>query len=417
MRKEVVPCSDRLSFTFTSAAFSNDPYSAATGITGFVVGFLPRGRTSGWNWGKDIYPDQNSVDFPQHYANFPLYPVDETLTPISTDGTSTVQLGDAYQMIAFGIDTVGRPRIRAISEGTDYDVYGAYVIQYTRFEQIVANVDTLRILGAGIKLNTTAAPINAGGFCYAGSARSEEILKVLTASYNNSQNLDQWLKTNLIDQTRNKAIRGIMVRMPYSSGTEYNTFRDVRIDTVSYAGVEADMDEKEQIEEKLNNLPPKPSSNKYTKSAYFKTPSSRTSKSIKAEDPGAVGAVNGAISVRTLDQDADPGAKDLIGVGDEIPLIYWSWQDTTEENTYDVDMLSMVHSEGIPKAICPFPTAESAKDPCLNFIQESVITDTSIFPVAHSGNSFKKLIEHLRRITGAVRTGATAVEKVLAVFG
>jgi hypothetical protein len=415
MRKEVVPCSDRLSFTFSSAAFSNDPYSASTGITGFVVGFLPRGRTSGWNWGINVYPDQNSLEYQEHYSNFPLYPVDETLSPISVDGSSTDQLGDIYQMIAFGIDTAGRPRIRAIADGSDYDVYGAYVIQYTRFNQIVANVDTLRILGAGIKLNTTAAPINAGGFCYAGAARSEEVLKVLTASYQGSQNLDQWLKTNLIDQTRNKAIRGVMVRMPYSSGTEYNAFRDVRIDTESYAGIQADLDEKEIADEKSNSFIPKPPS-KYAKSIY--STKGRVVKPPKADGaPGKLKAVNGAISVRTIDYDAEPGAKDCIAVSDEIPLIYWAWQDTTEENTYDVDMLSMVHSEGIPKATCPFPTAESAKDPCLSYIQESVISDTSIFPVAHSGNSFKKLIEHLRRITGAVRTGATAVEKVLAVFG
>jgi hypothetical protein len=127
--------------------------------------------------------------------------------------------------------------------------------------------------------------------------------------------------------------------------------------------------------------------------------------------------IGGSFATEVQEPLADPADQDLFSASSMVPIIYWKYADVTETSQYDIVFDSVFHSELIPKSISPFVATEVEKDLFTKFIQEEVINDPEQFPAAHTANSFKSLVGHLRNISGAVRRGAGKFEKAMSLFG
>ena len=416
-KKDVLPATDKISFQFSASNFGSEPSSTVEGdgISGIVFCFLPRCRKAGFQSGKTVYPAGTGqvIDDPIYVPSFPLLPTSDTLV-LADDPSETG--GDAYNIIAFGVDTLGRPHIKVPDENQTFaDAFGAYLIRTTRFPNIQQNSDALSILGAGMRVNTTAAPINSGGYCFAGSVKAEEFSRNLTSAAAGTVNLDQWLMTNIEDQYRGKAINGAMVRLQYDKNTLQQ--HDTQLGTVtSYV-----LDINAKPTKNRRFAPPARKRRKLNNLEVLSIHSDEEEKDgirlTKDGKPGDVGAVVYAdLTTNLTETAADPANQDFFGVSSLIPTIYWKFESVSADDQYNLVFDAVVHVECLPKQISPFQAVEVERDLMMSFITEEAFNDTVKFPAAHSANSFKSLMLHLKKIAGAVRDGATKFEKAFSLF-
>lgn len=430
-KEDTVALTDVFSFSFNPYDFSTNPYSAVgnPGIIGIMAAFVPRCRKAGWNFGPTIHKQNNQIAYDELTAETPMYPVSDKLLPLSYNAT-TNSPGDAYTLVVCGVDESGRPRIifeDPEAPGVFVDSYGYYQIRYTRYLQLISNINALRLVGAGVKMGTTAAPILSGGYCYCGSAKQGEFYQVLSDAFTGQQDLTQWIKTNLQDQYRGKGVRGMMARLPYDPDTLDNEPKAVNVnnqsEVITVFTSKSKMSKiysKDKLA-KIHDIEEAHLGMRQRRKEEIKKqnePKRRrlvpTYEDEEKKTEGGLGDTPAATyELTVISYTSDPGAQDLTSVSAEIPVLYWSYASADQNNTYAVDMYSTVHSEGVPKAICPFGSAQVEKDLFLQYIQEEVLTDTSMFPISHSGNSFAKFADHLKTIVGAVGKGAGKLEQAL----
>jgi hypothetical protein len=439
-KEDTVALTDVLSFSFNPYDFSTNPYTAINnpGIIGIMFAFVPRCRKAGWNFGPTIYQGVGTAAYEKVSVETPLYPVDDKLLPLSYNET-TDSPGDAYTLVVCGVDEEGKPRIiieDPEATGVFVDVYGYFQIRYTRFTQILSNINSIRLVGAGVKLGTTAAPILSGGFCYAGSAKTKEFHDVLAAAYVGQQDLTQWIKTNLEDQYRGKGVKGMMTRLPFDPDTLDNEPKTVVTSNTSQVltlindpvkmskmytkemikeltDIEDIMDQYNDIKYGINQRSSDPGKILVRKKKKHCTVEYDEKKEHELPYGSLKAPPTASYQVQVQSKTSDPGAQDLTSVSAEIPVMFWQYASADANNTYTIDMYSTVHAEGTPKATCPFGSAQVEKDLMLQYIQEEILTDTSMFPISHSGNSFAKFVSHLKKVVGAVGKGAGRVEQAL----
>jgi hypothetical protein len=422
-KERVVAATDFLNLTITPNYFAVDPTGVDTGnspILGFICAFVPRCRKAGWNFGRTIHKQNNDVDYEAILADLPMYPVDENFTPIAY-GDETDEPGDAYMLLITGLDKVGAPRIKIEDPddpGLFKDAFGFYQMRFARFQNIATNLSSLRILGAGMQMNTKAAPINAGGFVYTGSAKQEEFYQQCLKSYRQLFDLTAWLQSFLEDQYRNKAISGMMARLPFDAEKVGIHFRDPWIENTTYVGTTENKEDDESPGDQIVNR--KSQGKKLMKNSIINKKTKimpKMERLHKDKLRRRVGAFDYTLDVTIIDETSDPASQDLHGVSSEIPIMLWTWEGpqigNNNTNYYDISFYSKVHLEGIPNAICPFESECSKKDPTLDLVETEILGNVEAFPVAHSGNSFAQLARHMRKIAGAVQHGASKVERVL----
>jgi hypothetical protein len=416
-KKDVLPATDKISFQFAASDFGTTPSSQAAGegITGMCFAFLPRCRKAGFNFGKQQFPDQNSAEYATYIPNFPLIPTTDTLV---YPAQSQIYGGDAYNILAFGLDSVGRPRIIVPVQGDDpVDVFGAYLIRTTRWANIQSNADALSLLGAGMRINTLAAPINCGGYCFAGSAKAEELHNALFQAAGGTLDLDQWLTTNIEDQYRGKAINGTMVRLQYDKKTlgskdaQVGTTMTFVANALDVPMIDKSLKKNVKRSSQKRNLYEVKSLHSDEEEKYVMGGETRLNKTGPGLD------VNfGDVAIEVTEPSADPADQDLFGVSSLVPIIYWKYENVEADNQYDLVFDAVIHSELTPKQVSPFEATEVERDLMMSFVQEEALTDTEKFPAAHTANSFKSIALHLKKITGAVRDGATKFEKAISLF-
>jgi hypothetical protein len=373
---------------------------------------LPRSRKSGFCFGKSIFPAATTEN-PKYVTNLPLFMTDDKLTPPRAYPAPFG--GDAYNIMVFGLDNLGRPRIIATNTATPavaYDALGAYLLRTTRFSLMVQNADSIRLLGAGIRAGSTASVLNLGGYCFGGSIKCQELHDNMVSAVAGLVNLDEFFQTNLDEQARNRGTLGSMVRLQYDSATCGKEARQISLDTSV---------------EQVFAITPGPHRRglpgdrriviSYDSDEDSKMADLTHVRTTKRHVVDMIQTIGGSFATEVQEPLADPADQDLFSASSMVPIIYWKYADVTETSQYDIVFDSVFHSELIPKSISPFVATEVEKDLFTKFIQEEVINDPEQFPAAHTANSFKSLVGHLRSISGAVRRGAGKFEKAMSLFG
>jgi hypothetical protein len=174
-------------------------FSTLTGteLTGFVLTLVPRSIAVGWLQGQlisgtlgsdHVLPNLNIQELDSDFKGLP-----------ATEYTSV--LSDAYCILFTILGANGKfYRFNSLPGEISEDFTpGINLIRTPRMDSMRDNFDTIRLLGAGMKLWPNSAPINTGGHVYSGAFRLRELYEILAGVSQtsiSSYNIESALKDN-----------------------------------------------------------------------------------------------------------------------------------------------------------------------------------------------------------------------------
>jgi hypothetical protein len=367
----IIPMTDRLEIDLTPDLFNltgDWQTDDNVQLTGIFVWFQPRCLAAG---GQDVFTESSAS-----WARNPFIGVDDTISTLD----QSVHMNQ-YNLCFTGIwDTVNESNNAPVTygfynenieSGPIASWYAA--IQYTRFDNILANTDKMRILGSGIKMWSEEAPINTGGYSVGGWITFDDIVDALEWGPSSDT------PTGIPGPVRPGALKAIQPSIKFAKRTP-----GVKGSTVRYSCLQVP----EQIESEYPKLPDR---------AYV----------LEA------GGTNGAQPQRVVGTAS--AVNDVIVPGTYVPCIFWQF-NTNDDGTsvYTIKLMSMVHSEGTPTGSSPFMSTHSACDNMANHVK-TMLEDVETFPVAASGHSFKSFLKKAGRVTSKVIKGAGSIAKIIAL--
>jgi hypothetical protein len=351
------PCTDRysglLGLVEQSQHFS--PPSGAS-ISGICISFIPRSLAVNWIRGN--------IDDGKCKPYLSILELDSNLNGIVND----IQSGSKYRSVVsdpycllytilgsdgkfYRFDTVPGDFTLSFEEGIN-------LIRTPRLNSIYNNFDTLRILGAGIKLWPNSAPVQTGGRVFSGSFRLSDFYDILGGgdldrSTVNATNLETALKDN------------------------YKTFVGLDGTTIRYNPL---MDRKQlELQDMQINLfatTGEDDENHYTE--YF---------------------LDSANTVQLYDL-ATPNCY--------APVVIWRYGN---ETVYDITFRMVVHNEGGTDGVCPFEADAVISDH--NILHLDKFLMSSHFDRYVKGHTFAKFINKAKKFVGHVQKGTAKAVQII----
>jgi hypothetical protein len=265
-------------------------------------------------------------------------------------------------------------------------VHGFRMIPFDRYESLKDAVDSLRILGAGLKVWSEEAPINTGGFATAGWMTVNDVLSPfdeqrtspsssgVTSTYSGRSLAASNYVTKIKGISRQQGVDGVTVRYSPLQAPEQLDHEVSIVDQVSY--------------------------NEYQYSTPF------------TGYYGLENAVGSSIQ-----------AFDLMLTGNYVPVVVWKYnvqpvttpEEVTSEGIYSLRVMCIAHSEGVPRGTSPFMCAPNQMEMGIDNIK-MILENWQDFPPATEGHSFKSFASKARKVIAKVSQGAGKVAKVLALI-
>jgi hypothetical protein len=372
----VVPVTDRIELDLTPDLFNiagDWQTTAGVQLTGVFMWFQPRCMAAGLAI--------TDIDGNDEFGSVPYLGVDDTLSALD----QSVIL-DHYYLCFTGVwEQTASSLAAPITYGffNDNQVNGAiisscyYAIRYTRFSNVAANCDKMRLMGAGIKMWSEQAPINTGGYCTAGWATVEDIVEALV-----------WAPRSAPLSTPGPlspgSLKAFQPKIKFAVRSP-----GVRGGTVRYSPLQTP----EQVESEYPQVP-----NRFYDFIVN----------------NSLGPWPNYIQSKP---NADLAIHDNITPGSFVPTIFWQFNTTDNDSNngvYTIKVMSMVHGEGTPSGESPFMACKSTVDPAAEHAK-SMLENIEVFPVAASGHSFKSFLRKTKHVVSKVAKTAGHITKILSL--
>jgi hypothetical protein len=362
----VIPTTDRLELDISPSDFIlGTPPGSGSGFTlvGCFMWFQPRCIGSGI-LGRTTMVDQSTI-FP--IVQYPYMAVDTDFNVIEN---SVILQQYALCIVGIWSSPGGKQYGFYIDDGQSPGEVNNYfaVIGYSRFSNIDANCDKLRIVGAGLKAWSEEAPINTGGYSVGGWATISDIIE--NFRWQGAQDSGDPYG----EPVNPAAIGAFQTKIKFACRSPA-----VKGSTVRYSSLQtADQHEAEypKIPERMYEM------------------SNETGGQINS--PG--------ITIPNVNSNDDLAIQDVITPGCYVPCIFWSFNTNATSGIteqYTIKVMSMVHSEGTPTGSSPFMSTKSMADPAMDYVK-TMVENVEVFPVATSGHSFKSFFTKTRHILAKV---------------
>jgi len=260
-----------------------------------------------------------------------------------------------------------------------------------RANKFVSDLESFRVVGAGLKVRATKPPLTAGGRLSAGSIRLDKLVALLKQNYTDATNsepggpfqnfADNWSGMRTMYDAR----QGCTVRFePYQAGVmkKKKVLPDFINQRSTHAGTIT------QIEKKYDVIE--------TDEIRVQTPPAQVYYSNLVFEGGT-----------------DPSTYDLVTPQVQIPVWYWMYESASEN--YTLSIQSIVHIHGTPKGDFPYKTSSCYIHPGFEVIM-NLTNDHDIFPVYSKSNSFKSIIRKIPQIIRLIRKYAGIANKGLDVI-
>jgi len=214
-------------------------------------------------------------------------------------------------------------------------IRGYNTISTTRINSINDNFNSLRLLGAGLKVWSNAPPIQTGGFVWGGEMAIQDFYKAFTTSVGglSSQNIQDALK----NRTQYSALDGVTAR--------YNTVV-------------------EPVQKKLAEV--------YIKNVRKKR--------VEAQVTGGGNTYTTDIDAYEVPKNIELQSKDLATNSTLVPALVWQFG----AQQYDITFNMIAHIEGRTVGTCPFELSSEIIDP--NLLHLDKILRSTAFPITAKGS-------------------------------
>jgi hypothetical protein len=255
-----------------------------------------------------------------------------------------------------------------------------YRLRPVKFNNIKANLDKMRILGAGIKMWSEEAPINTGGYSVGGWMTVTDIHTAL-----------QWTQNTNSPSTypgplTPGALAAVQPRIRFPCRTP-----GVKGSTVRYSCLQtADQTEMEYAE---------------VPSRLWMQSTEYSNWEDLQEQP-------------TTEVGADIAIHDLITPGSFVPCIFWNFNNEPVgggNGVYTIKLMATIHVEGLPTGDCPFGSLKSQVDLATQHVKV-LLENLDEFPPAVSGHSFKSFMTKANHVIAKVSRGASHVARIMQVM-
>lgn len=466
--KETCASCDRITATIDPTDWDGLLYSSQSllkqSIAQIAFVIVPRCITSGIFRGANVTSVGGTGNLPLgQYTDLTIkYSLQdengEELPQTENIGPPSNPLSDPYSLMILPINADGyvvRKPSSAETKNTDVAVdVGPTFVKYSRMTKLLSNVQSTRIVGAGIKALPDAPPILTGGYAYGGSVILGEIMDLL-ASQGNTYTEDggkfKYLANYIKNRVGYKGIVGVTARYDtlqsneqkeymISSISKYmnnlvittdpvlrkmNKRRKLNDETYEEVYEEKDMDGDITIDF------PSPSSTFSLKDTYNKiiVNDYKVSKKRKLKPYNFDSRVkNPSIQVPTAttssfyrpNNDNDIGVHDLIRPEDQVPILLYKFNTAVQDGQttfqrYTVELRSRVHAQNVSSGLSPFMNDPIGMDPCLSTIQD-YINNADECPIASKGNSFKSIVSKIGKLTAHVVRHASRAQKIMKII-
>jgi hypothetical protein len=392
-----------------------------------------------------------------------LVMVNDKWEQIFVDNTSSTDQSvyiwtDPYYLLLIPVDD-NNHCVAAWEAAQTFGVPGAYLMRFPKTSPINDNSNAFRIVGAGMKLNTRAAQINASGNCFGGQIQYETITGLLstehfnTATPSNGQFGD--LQHRFVGKVHDS--KGII-----GCGARYNIFQcydqlneqqtTIKFDItavnqqyISYLDGGCKKAKKkdfkipkpmstdskldfEDIEEEFTIPMRKLKKQKNSKievmcdekdgEMEYKADTKADVNVVKRRNKTIITVDNknnfgdlptGVLNTATL-QVSNPvtDKNDLCDPSTLLPVVYYQFN---EGESQQLQLKIVVHGCASPKPTFPFIGSQVAYEATWPICKQ-VCADPGIFPYVTAGNSFKSAVTKFNKIFGRVLSGATKAHKV-----
>jgi hypothetical protein len=265
--------------------------------------------------------------------------------------------GTTFQTTGLYVEDTGEP--------TAIPAY--YIKPFPRLSTIQSTCSKARILGMGLKLWATEAPINTGGYVTGGWAQWEDFKTVVRSGqsdylrYNASNNL----VTSMVGYTQSNGRQGITVR--YSPLQDGKQLRHVAI-------------------------------------------------SLVADDFVSAVNANGDYLL-TVRDNLSLAAHDSMQEDTYVPITYWQFNQQPDGTTdvYTLKVMSIVHTECVPTGQNPFMSYFNGVDPMTHRVM-AILENWQVFPPSEKGHSFKSFLEKTSKVWAGIMEGASKTYQILQLF-
>lgn len=365
-----LPVTDRITVDIDPAKFFAASGNMIT-IEGFFIAIIPRCMAAGWT----------ITATPNDQPNVPLINSDTDFNALNENENTFQQAVPwiASHQYALYIGIIGTSQSSQASNVHGYysvddtchvsgvsrvgmsntNMSALNAIPFSRFDSYRTNADGGRILGAGLKITSEAAPINTGGTVYGGWMTQDDMYKLFTGSAGGAATA---IVDKIAQRTNYRGGDGITVRYDPTQSPIQMEYQSPRID-----GLTCDQG------------------------------SNYNNDVTKAEN-------------------VEVNSQDCCNPGDYMPVAVWKFDDSDEKSTYSIRVEAKIHLQARPTGSCPFLTIAPGHDVMVTEVDD-LISNTELFPMVVTSNTFKsfwKTITNFGRKTGrAVSAAIPHINKFL----
>jgi hypothetical protein len=328
--------------------------STSVALTGFILTLLPRSLAVGWLRGGLF---SGTLGTEHIIPVLSIQELDTDLRGFATSAYDSV-ISDAYCLLFTILGADGsfyRYNCEAGLTSSEFTV-GINLIRTPRMLSIKTNFDTLRLLGAGIKLWPNSAPISTGGHVYSGAFRLRDLYEMLAG----------------LSQT---SISGFNIESALKDN--YKTFAGLDGTTVRYNPL---------IEPKQLNL--------QQLQLNFKAVTYEITAGIYQ-------------TLYEYNEILPNQVHDLASANAFVPMVIWRYGN---EAVYDVTFSMVAHVEGATDGVCPFEAEAPISEHNLDHLDKFLKSD--LFARYVAGHSFVPFYMKAKEIAASVTKGTAKILKM-----
>lgn len=316
-------------------------------LDGYAIVLAPRCLAAGWTH-TAAQGAVTVAEVPCISSNGDL-----TLSEIrnENEGNNYWQMSEQYSLLVMALGTIGgvynqwayysfdnTMRSSPVNRpGASVPKGALNAIRFNRYNQYVDNADGGRIIGAGLKVWSEAAPINTGGTCYGGWITQKDLFGCMAG---NTTKGTAGLLDQLAMRQHYRGVDGCTVRYSSCQGPLQQQYATNRINGIT-------------INQSANiDLPP---------------------------------ATDGSGMYN----------QDVVLPGDYCPIVIWKFDDNTQANTYSLRVEARCIVQAKPKGSCPFLSILPEYDMELDEVI-AILSNPELFPIVAKGYSFKSFWRSLK---------------------
>lgn len=338
-----VAATDRLELDWPAASFAQ---SGIDTLGNVLIAFVPRSIAAGW-WDWRASLSMNPIQFRD------LQP---DLSAVNT-GVPNMASNPYVLLIATAVNG----QWLALDAQTGGAISGYNSIQFARSDLCSSNVDSARIVGAGIKVWSDEAPINTGGTCYGGWTTVQALQATLGQQFGTGRTgtAPELFQDELLFRKIHQGVEGITVRYSPLQSAEQEHF------------------------------------------VSFQMPDNLVQYDTGVQDPSV-----------TFGENFQPFVYDQVTPGTYVPCVVWNFGSGDSANAYSLRVQAVAHLQCRPKPLSPFMQITPTPDPLYMHLA-SLLENKDAFPVAVTGHSFKKFMSKALKHAQTLFKHADDVSKFL----